>query len=227
MTGTNDRVVEALAHLNHYSTNPRLGAQAPLTIALSRQAGTGGGAIAHAVGARLGWPVYDHELLERIAEESGLDAHLLQRLDERDVSWVEEAARIFFAPRGHVAANYLRGLRRLVDSLSRSGHCVIVGHGACQVLPRETTLTVRLIGPRKMSIAWVQKTLGLSEAEAERWIDRTERERLRFVERHFNANEADPFGYDLVLNRERLSMDGCTELIVQALRTREAHAGLD
>src|SRR5262249_43681216 len=37
------------------------------TIALSREAGTYGAAIARAVADRLGWPVYDSELLQRIS----------------------------------------------------------------------------------------------------------------------------------------------------------------
>jgi hypothetical protein len=42
---------------------------APFTIALSREAGTYGAAMAREVGNRLGWPVYDSELLGRIAED--------------------------------------------------------------------------------------------------------------------------------------------------------------
>ena len=42
------------------------------TIALSREAGTYGAAIARAVADRLSWPVYDSELMQRIANELGV-----------------------------------------------------------------------------------------------------------------------------------------------------------
>ena len=39
------------------------------TIALSREAGTQAGEIAHELGMKLNWPVFDRELVERIAED--------------------------------------------------------------------------------------------------------------------------------------------------------------
>ena len=41
------------------------------TIAVSRQVGARGSSVAREIGARLGWPVYDRELLEQI-ESIGL-----------------------------------------------------------------------------------------------------------------------------------------------------------
>src|SRR5436305_10388876 len=43
---------------------------AALTIALSREAGARGGTIGRRVGRKLGWPVYDKELLEYMAQEA-------------------------------------------------------------------------------------------------------------------------------------------------------------
>ena len=72
---------------------------------------------------------------------------------------------------------YLRSLLELFAALSEQGHCVIVGRGAPYVLPAESTLRVRMVAPRKDRIDSVEKTQGLSKAEAERWIDRTDAER--------------------------------------------------
>src|SRR6478672_12694127 len=63
----------------------------PFTIALSREAGTQGAAVGREVGARLGWQVYDHELLERIALDLGVRTILLDRVDERRKSWLKES----------------------------------------------------------------------------------------------------------------------------------------
>ncbi len=94
------------------------------------------------------------------------------------------------------------------------------------MLPPETTLRVRVIAPRARRVAAVQKTRGVSPAEAEDWVDRRDRERLRFVDYYFHSNAADPLLYDLVLNSERLSSDECADLIVQAVHARGAHAPL-
>jgi hypothetical protein len=178
------------------------------------------------VGSRLGWPVYDHELLDRIAEEKGLNARLLASLDERHIGWVEDAVRAYCAPHSGHEGVYLRALLGLLASLGKAGHCIIVGHGAPQVLPANTTLRVRVIAPRAIRVANVQKNQKVSLAEAEHWVDRTERDRLRFVERNFHANDTEPLGYDLVLNAERLNVEECATLIVEAARMREKHAPL-
>src|SRR6516162_5248086 len=95
----------------------------PLTIALSRQAGSRGAEIARAAGARLGWPVYDHELLKIIAAEKGLHSRLVEQLDERGVSWLEGIILAFGTREGGREGTYLRALLELFGSLSKIGHC--------------------------------------------------------------------------------------------------------
>jgi len=233
MAITTDRVSESLGWLTQYLESEvhkaREGKTAraeeavpgPIVIALSRQAGSRGVEIARAVGAQLNWPVYDHELLDRIGEERGLSKRLLETLDEHYVGWLEGAVRSFCTPEGSREVTYLRGLLGLLASLGKVGHCVIVGRGAAQVLPPETTLSVRVVAPRPDRLAAVRTRTGLSAAEAERWVDTHDRERLRFVREHFHVDAADPVGYDLVLNSRRLSTDECAALIVQAARARE------
>src|SRR5262245_10747398 len=100
-----------------------------ITIAFSREAGSGGAAIAQEVGRLLGWPVYDNDLLKRIADEKGLSARMLEHLDERYVSWLEQAIGSF-SKGGPLDGRYLNGLLRVLATLSKDGKCVIVGRGA-------------------------------------------------------------------------------------------------
>jgi cytidylate kinase len=232
MAITTDRVSESLARLNRYletemyagqekSGTPEAATLAPITIAVSRQAGSGGLGIARAASAQLGWPVYDHELLNRIAEEKGLSKQLVERLDERCPGWLEEFFRSFSAKEVAREGSYIRGLLQLLGTLGKVGHCIIVGRGAAQTLPPETTLSVRVVAPRQDRVAAVQKRTGLSAAEADRWVETHDRERRVFVECNFHVDPDDPVLYDLVLNTRRLSIDECATLIVQAARDLE------
>jgi cytidylate kinase len=230
-----DRGLEALGRLREYldarlyehqegqARNPVGKAPPPLTIALSRQAGSGGADIAKAVGASLGWPVYDHELLDRIAEEKGLSTKVVEQLDERHGGWLEEAVRAFCLTEGSKDGVYLRGLLGQLVELGKQGHCVIVGRGAAQVLPDESTLAVRIIAPRSDRVARIARSKGLSAADAERWVEQHDAERLRFVKHHFHVDAADPMLYDLVLNSKRFSVEECAVIIVQLARALEAH----
>src|SRR6516164_7894312 len=87
-----NRIVDALARLQRFAHSPDHEIQPDLTIAISRQAGASGGEVARAIGNRLGWPVYDQELVKRIAQEKGVKEQLLATLDERYVGWLEEVA---------------------------------------------------------------------------------------------------------------------------------------
>jgi cytidylate kinase len=238
MAITTDRVSETLARIqqildaqvHHYQTEQERGgstseAAVPLlSIALSRQAGSGGAAVARAVGERLGWPVYDHELLDRIAQEKGLNARLLEHLDERTSGWLENTIRNFSGAGGDEERIYLRALLGLLAGLGKAGHCVIVGRGAAQMLPAASTLRVRVIAPRESRVAEVQKRRRLSRAEAERWVDTTDRARNRFVKQSFQLDSDDPLLYDLVLNSDRLGVEKCAALIVQVAELLEQHA---
>jgi cytidylate kinase len=192
-----------------------------VTIAFSREAGSGGAAIAQEVGRLLDWPVYDNELLTRIADEKGLSARMIEHLDERYVSWLEQALHSFNKT-GPLAGRYLTGLLRVLATLSKNGRCVIVGRGAPHVLPRETTFSVRVVAPKPWRVAQIQKSKGMTATEAERWVNDTDRERLAFVKGHFRADAADPLLYDLVINGERTPPAEAAALIVQAVHAFEA-----
>ncbi len=232
MAITTDRVYESLARLNRYlesrmyedqkTSEQEAEPPTPITIALSRQAGSGGLEIARAVGAQLDWPVYDHELLDKIAEQKGLSKRLIEHLDERSPHWLEQMFRSFGAKEAQREGSYIQGLVGLLMSLSKQGHCVIVGRGAAQSLPPDSTLSVRVVAPRTDRIAQIQRTKNLSAAEAERWVDKHDRERTRFVQHYFHPSPDDPVQYDLVLNSKRMGQDECVALIVQAARAREA-----
>src|SRR6185312_3325877 len=60
-----------------------------LTIALSREAGARGGTIARRVGRKLGWQVYDQELLEYMAQESIVSQGVLDAPAATPTDWVE------------------------------------------------------------------------------------------------------------------------------------------
>src|SRR5262249_28384821 len=59
-------------------------------ICISREAGAGGGAIARMVGERLGWKVYDHELIEAIAHRMNVALDEVRSLDEMAPSVVQD-----------------------------------------------------------------------------------------------------------------------------------------
>jgi cytidylate kinase len=209
---------------DHYFTHPETPAAPPaaFTIALGREAGIDAGAVAHEVGRRLGWPVFDHELLERIAEEMHLRPDLLREVDERPVPWLMERLETFMTTkRAATEPAYVEHLISVLLSLSAHGHCVVVGRGSNHFLPPAHTLRVRLIAPREERIAALVRAEGLSREEATRRVATLDRERAEFTHRHFRADPTDPSHYDLLLNCARFGVSESADLIIEALHRLE------
>lgn len=192
----------------------------PFSIAVSREAGTRGPAVAKAVAERLGWRLYDHELLEIVARDLRVRVKLLENLDERHVTWLQECVEAFAAVPAVREGKYVRHLIEAMLSLAASGRCVIVGRGSPFVMPPATTLRVRLVAPRDARIAAVRHDMNLSRGDAARFIEKTDRERTDFVRLHFLRDAADPRYYDLFLNTAQFSTEQCADLIVEGVRIK-------
>jgi cytidylate kinase len=215
------RAVEALFQTTTYK-HEEAADRSAITIAINRQAGSRGAEIARLVGEKLDWPVFDRELVQRIAEQTGVRVHLLEGLDEKRSSWLRECIESFaLRPTVHMPV-YLRHLVETLGSLGVRGRCVIVGRGAAMLLPQDTTLRVRVVAELEDRIASAMKNQSLTREAARHWVEHTDRERGLFYKEHFNKDVNDPLNHDLVLNSSRFSPAECAELIVAALQRMQA-----
>jgi cytidylate kinase len=216
-----ERTIEALSRSGELPLESHQHTTPGVTIAISRQTGAGGTTLARELGQRLGWPVFDREILQRIAEQTGLRVRLLEEMDEKRSSWLREFVETFFSITPVTESVYLRHLVETLGSLSARGNCILVGRGAAQLLPLDRTLRVRVVANREDCLAYVQKEHNLSPAEAARWLDQVDRERHRFVMEHFHHDPRDPLHHDLVLNTSRFPIPDCAEMVVVALKSMQ------
>jgi cytidylate kinase len=220
--GTSTHLAEALVRSGHHwqtqKEKAKQEALPPFTIALSRQVGARGTSVAREIGARLRWPVYDRELLEKIAGDMNVRVDLVQSLDERRVSTLQECIDVLLTKAPVGEGTYFRHLLDTIFSLGAHGECVIVGRGAPQILPAETTLRVRLVAKLDDRITVIMKLLGFTKQEAAHHIDKKDKDRARFVQDHFHKDPADPLLYDFVLNSSRFSDSECADVIIHALQ---------
>jgi cytidylate kinase len=201
------------------------------TIAVSREAGTSGSAVAENVGKLLNWHVYDRELLEKIAHEMGLRATLLESVDERQQTWLRGSVQAWLASlaAGGEApwANETSFVHHLVETvlaLGIHGECVVVGRGAAFILPAETTLRVSLVAPFRDRVATVSRQRNIPAREAAHLVRTIDRERIDFLKDHFMKNPNDASNFEIVLNMSRLTVVECAELIVETLRRLQSRA---
>ncbi|MBV8311407.1 MAG: cytidylate kinase-like family protein [Planctomycetaceae bacterium] len=188
-------------------------------ICISREAGAGGGTIARLVGQRLGWKVYDHELLEAIAHRMGLPVDEVRCFDELAPSvvqdWLLPLREEHYAPQ----EAYLDHLAKLIEAIGRAGESVLVGRGAGFLLPRETTLSVRIIAPLRYRALRLAERMGVSVRTARRAAKDLDRRRAQFDRTMHRIVSADPHNYDMVLDSHSLGLDIAVEVIARAVES--------
>ena len=191
-------------------------------ICVSRRVATPGAeAVATRLGEKLGWPVFDKEILETMGGHDFYRQQIYANMDQRDLSWTEEVVRSFFDGK-FVKNDYFRRLSETVLSLARQGSSVFVGRGADLLLPADRGLRVRLIASWEARVGLLAGERGLDQGEAAKEIQRLERERGRFLDRHFGLDPATSARFDLALHLERFDPDQAVELILRARQIRAA-----
>jgi cytidylate kinase len=193
-----------------------------LTIAMSREAGSRGGTIAKKVGTKLGWQVYDHELLEYLAQEPHLGQELFAALDAPAATWVEERLRQLRQGQALSDSTSIAELARVILAIGARGQAVVLGRGSGCLLPPATTLHVRVIAPLADRIAYLSQAERLTAAQAAEQVHLRDGQRIWFVETHFHRRPSDIYQYDLLVNSSMLGEELTAELIVRAALTKLA-----
>lgn len=198
---------------------PRPEAPLGLSIAISRESGARGGTIGRLAGKRLGWQVYDQELLEFMAQDSVARQGLLDSLSPACGRWVEgrmaELRRQF-----DMRDDAVVQMTRMVLALAAQGEVVLIGRGTVCILPRETTLNVRVIAPLQERIAYISQWMRLPNLEAADRVRTKDERRAEFLTTHFKRSPADAQQYDMILNSSLLGEEACAELVACAARLR-------
>ena len=188
-------------------------------VTISRTLASGGSEVATLLGEHLHWPVFDREILHAMAGDDRVRARLYERMDERDQSWLDDAARWLI--KGELRRDdYFCRLTETMLALARQGPGIFLGRGADVILPRDHGLRVRITAPldQRARAYGLQNNLPEHMARAE--VERVDRERTEFRRRHFGPSANDPERHDLALNLERFTPPDAVELIVTALRVR-------
>jgi cytidylate kinase len=186
-------------------------------VAISREAGAGGGEIAAELGRRIGWQVFDKNLLDCVAGRFNIARDMLELVDETRSNWVYDVLGTWMDRELVPHDKYVNCLSRVIVSLARAGQVIFVGRGAQFLLPRPELLAVRIVASSQYRIRALGDRLGIDPSEARRLINELDRGRSEFAAKFFRRNIADPHLYDLVINVERSGLHGAVDEIAAAL----------
>ncbi|MEO5350839.1 MAG: cytidylate kinase-like family protein [Magnetococcus sp. YQC-3] len=186
-------------------------------VTLSRYYGVPDVETAQQLAERLAVPMYDRKLLDAIIKEAKGDKHLLERLDERVTSLVDDMVHAFFSKKSTNKDAYFRYMAKIIVGIGPSGG-VIVGRAAHLLLPERAAFRVRLEGSIKACCKRLMTAENMKKADAEKEIVKINKERDKFNEDVAKRFPSRVHGYDLVLNSDLYSPEQMVRLIVAAMK---------
>ena len=186
-------------------------------ITVSREPGSGGRIVATRLADKLGIAIFHQEVINEMAKSADVSEKLVETLDERGLSILEDWISSLVHERHLWPDRYMQHLMKVVGTIGKHGRAVVVGRGANFILPPEKRFSVRIVGPQAWRINNVAKEFDMSSEDAKRRVMRTESDRRAFIRKYFNADIADPTNYDLVVNTATLDLDDTVKVISSAL----------
>lgn len=199
-------------------------------VTVSREVGAGGSELAEALGQELGWPVLDRDIAHRVASRLALEDATVERLDEHPPSWLARIANALLlappeSPVGIETGKILdpdavkRTVDHVISDAGKSPPVVIVGHGGqLMFATRPGSVHVRLVAPVESRIARLRARYGWDEAHALAELERTDRDRVAYVQRYHHRDVRDPQLYDLVINTGRIGIAAAVALVAARVR---------
>ena len=193
-------------------------------ITIGREFGSGGRTIGKEVADRLGIPCYDHELIDRLAEESGLSKEYITNESEyaSHSSWTAAAfssVRSFGVPSNQ---DYLWAIqRRIILELGQKENCVIVGRCADYVLRHRNPLRLffyadiadRMERCRKRN----EEQKSLNHDVLRKIITQTDKNRSRYYEFLSGQKWGAKENYDLCINTSSADTEKIIQCVISLL----------
>ena len=187
-------------------------------ITISREFGSGGRSIGLGVAQRLGIPCFDQELIEKLAEESGLCRDYVKTESEyaSHSSWTSSA---FSSPARSIGIpsnqDYLWSIqRKMILEIAEKENCVIVGRCADAILEGVAdTLNVFIHADWDWRAKRIVERYGKTEVATEKRLRDKDKRRALYYQFYTDRKWGDIRNYDIVLNSGTLGVERCCDII--------------
>lgn len=198
-----------------------------MIITISRQYAAGGSEVARRVADALGYTLVDNELIDEVAARAGMSPEEVAEREEKAPGFIDRLTHTlaasmpeFVAPEGGTLPELteerlVRITEKVVADLAARGNAVLVGRASAVVLAdRSDTLHVRVVAPVAARLRRAVERLGVPEKEAERKLVETDSNRARYHKQYYKRDWNDASNYDLVVNTERLGIEGAVRAVM-------------
>lgn len=193
-----------------------------LIITIGREFGAEGHEIGKELAARIGFELYDKDMLAIAAEKSGIDIKVLAPADET-----------FY---GHMLSPYLtigklspstgdklfRLQTDIIHDLAAKGSCIIVGRLADYILKdNPNCIKAFIYAPFEERVEIIKNKHGIKEAEAKKLVKKMDAARRDYYTYYSNGKWDRKEGKDILLNRAAFGVSGCVDILEAMAKSKD------
>lgn len=190
-------------------------------ITISREFGSGGRFIGEEVAKKLGIAYYDKNIINEIAEKSGLSPDYINENAE-----LSPKKRVFaYALAGRditgksVEDMVYEAQRKVILELAEKEPCVIIGRNADYILKdRDDVLNVFIHGNMPEKIKRICRLYNVNEEEAKKMMADTDKRRRTNYNFYTDQKWGKASNYTLCLNSSQLGYDKCEAIIMECVK---------
>ena len=199
---------------------------------IGREFGSGGKEVGEKLAARLGIKLYDKELLQQAAKDSGFCEEIFENHDERPTnSFLYSLVMDTYSVSGYSSAPFLdmplnhKVFLAQFDTIKKiadEGPCVIVGRCADYALADyKNCVHLFIYGDEETKVKRVMERYNLPEAKAKEMIIKKDKQRQSYYNYYSSKKWGRADSYDLCINSSILGVDGTVKLITQYIEDFE------
>lgn len=192
---------------------------------IGREFGSLGKQLGEALAQKLGIKLYDKELLQEAAKNSGFCEDIFENHDEKPTnSFLYSLVMDTYSSGGYSTAPFLdmplnhKVFLAQFDSIKKiaeSESCVIVGRCADYALENNPDcISIFVRADLEDKIKRISKRLDVSENKAKDLIYKKDKQRASYYNYYTSKKWGDARSYDLCINTSQISIDDAAELII-------------
>ena len=190
-------------------------------ITISREFGSGGRFIGEELAKKLGLAYYDKNIINEIAEKSGLSPEYIQ--ENAELSPKKGLFAYALAGRDitgrSVEDMVYEAQRKVILELAEKEPCVIIGRNADYILKdRDDVMNVFIHGDMPEKIQRIMDLHNVEEKEAVKMMADTDKRRMTNYNFYTDQKWGKASNYTLCLNSSQLGYDRCEAIIMECVK---------
>lgn len=200
-------------------------------ITIGRQYGSAGREIGYKVADALDIKLYDKEMLDRAAKESGICQELFETHDEKPTNSFLYSLVMDTYSLGYTSGSYtdmpinhkvflaqFDAIKKIADE----GPCILVGRCADYALEEyDNVISLFIHAGLDARIRRIARIYDLTDAKAKDLIIKTDKKRASYYNYYSNKKWGATDSYDMCLNSSMLGIDGTAEAIIKLVELKE------